>query len=333
MVGELERVADQVHQDLTQADVIAGDLTRHRGLVNERQRDALLPRPDGHQFGDVADQGDDVDRPRFDRQLAGLDLRQIQQVVEQRQKVLPVAIDRIDPLALFGGQFRLEHLGEPEHGGQRRPQFVRDVREEFRLRLAGPQQPLLDLVLSGDVMLDADVIRHRPGIIAYRGQLQIVPERFTAASVIQNLDLDRIALIERPTDGADRFRIGLRSLQEPAIASERVVGLVTGHPVEPLVGVGDRFAWGRHVDDQDSVDGRFDGVVLQGQLPLAADPFGDVADGDEEIPFAFGADTAGVDLGVERRPVGVLHPPRLAAAGQQALDRVGGRVVRVGRRV
>ena len=72
--------------------------------------------------------------------VAGLDLGQIEQVVDDRQQVLAVRLHGLELLPLLGGQRTAEphqdRPGEPEHGVERRAQLVAHAGEEPVLRLA-----------------------------------------------------------------------------------------------------------------------------------------------------------------------------------------------------
>ena len=72
---------------------------------------------------------------------AGLDLGQVEDLVEQLEQVLAGAVDVAEVLLLAlvdVAEHPLEqHLGEPEDGVERRPQLVRHAREELRLVPAG----------------------------------------------------------------------------------------------------------------------------------------------------------------------------------------------------
>ena len=82
-------------------------------------------------------------------ELAGLDLRQVQDLVDQPEEVLPAALDPAERRLLVGVErtvhAREERIGEAEDGGHRRAQLMADVRQESRLRLAGPLERRIGL--------------------------------------------------------------------------------------------------------------------------------------------------------------------------------------------
>ena len=105
----------------------------------------------------------DVDHDR-----AGLDLREVQDVVDQREEVLAGGVDRLGELGLLAGQVPIgvsrELVRQDQEAVERRPELVRHVRQELRLVLRGERQlprlllereaGLLDLLV---LALDVDV--------------------------------------------------------------------------------------------------------------------------------------------------------------------------------
>src|SRR5205823_11162715 len=85
-VGELDRVADQVEQDLAQSPWVADDSYRHVGLDVEDELDALVRRGLREQLdrllGDVF--GAEVDGLHAD--AAGLDLGEVEDVVDDLEQ-------------------------------------------------------------------------------------------------------------------------------------------------------------------------------------------------------------------------------------------------------
>jgi hypothetical protein len=76
-----------------------------------------------------------------DVHLSCLDLRQVEDVVDQREQVAAGGVDRPGELDLLVGEVLLRVLGEEpcedQHRVQRCPQLVRHVREELALVLGG----------------------------------------------------------------------------------------------------------------------------------------------------------------------------------------------------
>ena len=82
-----------------------------------------------------------VERRVLQLHPAGLDLREVEDLVEQLQQVLARAVDVAEvlllPLVDVAEHPLEQHLGEPEHRVQRRPQLVGHAGQELRLVPAG----------------------------------------------------------------------------------------------------------------------------------------------------------------------------------------------------
>ncbi len=97
-----------------------------------------------------------------ERELAGLDLGQVEHVVDQAEQVLAVALDPLEHVAHLLGRFAVDavadQLGVAEDGVERRAQLVAHIGEELRLVLARLRELpalVLDLVEQPHV-LDRD---------------------------------------------------------------------------------------------------------------------------------------------------------------------------------
>ena len=139
------------------------------GHVMEGALDAVAQRREGDLLG-------------FDRDRAGLDLRQVENVVDQRQQVGAGRVDVPGELDLLGRQVAAGVLGqllaEDQNRVERRAQLVRHVREELRLVLRGERQlgglfleraaGLLDFLV---LPLDFDVLLGE--LLRLRGELLV----------------------------------------------------------------------------------------------------------------------------------------------------------------
>ena len=86
MVGELHGVTGQVEEHLAEPPRIAAEVARH---VGRRGTDELQPRlmgPQGQQRGEVVEQSPQVEVERLQVHLAGLDLGEVEDVVEEGQQ-------------------------------------------------------------------------------------------------------------------------------------------------------------------------------------------------------------------------------------------------------
>jgi len=84
-------------------------------------------------------------------------------------------------------------------------------------------------------VLDPDVGGDVAVGIVHRGDVQVVPERLTVPAVIQELDADRPALADRAAQPVDGRGIGVRALQEAAVAADRGRARIAGGPAEGVV--------------------------------------------------------------------------------------------------
>ena len=95
---------------------------------------------------DVALQVVQTELARVDHHRAGLDLRQVEDVVDEHEQVVAGRVDRLGELRLLDRQVAFgvlaELVGEDQQAVERRPQFVRHVGQEFRLVLGGEGQLL-----------------------------------------------------------------------------------------------------------------------------------------------------------------------------------------------
>ena len=111
-VGELEGVRQQVLQDLLQALHVGDHGLRQARVEADEEVDAL-------RFGDVAEGALAVVLQIVEAQLAhvdddgaGFDLRQVEDVVDERQQVVAGRMDRLGELHLLGREVALLVLAE-----------------------------------------------------------------------------------------------------------------------------------------------------------------------------------------------------------------------------
>ena len=163
MVGELDGVADEVEEDLFQALGVAPQAPRQIG-ADDPQREALGPGRDPQQALELGQQRRQVEGTVLDLDPPGLDLGQVEDVVEEAQQGTTGAADLPYHQALIGGQAGpLQHLGETQHGVHGGADLVAHVGQEGALGLTGGlsgglggAQGLFLLALGADVAVDAD---------------------------------------------------------------------------------------------------------------------------------------------------------------------------------
>ena len=135
--GELERVRHQVHEDLADAQLVALGPAMQVRIDVEQQLDTLLVRALREQVDDFLDHLADVEILRFETQFPGLDLREVEDVVDDGEQGVGRALDGRGEAALARIELRIEQqLGHAEHAIHRRTNFVRHAREEFALGAA-----------------------------------------------------------------------------------------------------------------------------------------------------------------------------------------------------
>ena len=86
MFGELDRVADQVHKDLTQSSGVAHDRHRHIRADVAHQLNAFGMRPNGKCFERLAHRASQVEWDSFYQKLAGLNFGEIQNVIDHLEQ-------------------------------------------------------------------------------------------------------------------------------------------------------------------------------------------------------------------------------------------------------
>ena len=150
-LGELDRVGQQVAQHLPQPRVVGEQVGRDARGGGDREVQALLRghRPEGGL--DVVEQLAQRDPLGVDVHLAGLDLGQVEDVVDQLQQVGARRVDDARVLDLLGGEVAGgvlgQQLGEDQQAVERGAQLVAHVGQELRLVLGG-QRELLGAVLQ-----------------------------------------------------------------------------------------------------------------------------------------------------------------------------------------
>ena len=133
---ELHGVREQVEDHLSDPALVAVDDVDVR---NRRQRDldAVLRRPLAHHHDAALERLPQRERRDLELDLPGLDLGEVEDVVDQRQQVVGRGQDVVEVLRLLlvdvAEQPLAQHLREADDRVQRRPQLVRHVGEELRL--------------------------------------------------------------------------------------------------------------------------------------------------------------------------------------------------------
>ena len=208
-VGELDRVAQQVQQDLAEPRDVADDDARRARPDVADQLEALLGRPGGHQLQRRLDALVEVERGGLQVHPPRLDLREVEDVVDDREQGLAAGADDLRVVALVAGQLGVEQQpAHPDHGVHRRPDLVAHAGEEDRLRLRRRLGRLAGGLQLRDVVVDHVVA----GPLAVDGQRHH-----------DDLDVDQRAVLAHAARDPRRAagRLGLAG-QRPALVVRRV---------------------------------------------------------------------------------------------------------------
>src|ERR1700686_1060272 len=159
MFGELDRITDQIHDQLPETRWISYHCTWHVGRNPGGQFQVFLVGTDRQRLKGVAEKISDFEFNFFQFQLAGFDLREIQYVVDEVQEAVRRRLHQAEILPLFAGELGIEgQIGHPHNAVHRRADLVAHVCHEFNLGAAarfgcllGPAEGLLSPLAHGDV--------------------------------------------------------------------------------------------------------------------------------------------------------------------------------------
>ena len=201
LLGELEGVRQQVLQHLLQPLGIGlhqlgqAEVQRHRelefpvgGYLSEIPPDVIL------EIGEI-------ELAHVERDGAGFDLREVEDVVDERQELGAGSVNRLGELHLLLAEVSVgivrQQLGEHEQAVQRGPELVRHVGEELGFIFRGERQ-LLGLVLERDLgALDFLVLDLHLLLLA-RQQLRLVLELLVRLAQLLLLILEQLlGLLQR----------------------------------------------------------------------------------------------------------------------------------------
>ena len=104
--GELDGVADEVDQDLPEPPRVADQCVRNVRLDVVNQLEALRVRAQRQRLEDFPQAVPQAELDRLEVQPARLDLREIEDVVQDRQQRIGGGLQRLEVLALFARQRR-----------------------------------------------------------------------------------------------------------------------------------------------------------------------------------------------------------------------------------
>ena len=163
---ELDGVADEIDQDLPQARRVAAEMAARRAIDEGAEVEALLARLGREQGHRGLDRVDEIEVDDLDLDLAGLELRDIENVIDDGEQRIAGFAHDLRVVALLLIELRPEQqVGHAENRVHRRADLVTHIGKELglaparRLRLLlGDAQRLLELALpSGNLMRNGDV--------------------------------------------------------------------------------------------------------------------------------------------------------------------------------
>jgi hypothetical protein len=148
--GELDRVADQVHQDLPETTLVADQRVGDRGIDVTGELEPLVVRPERQRAQRALEALAEPERRRVQQHHTRLDLGEVEDVVDDRQQRVGRRRGDRQELPLLrrelGVQRELEHA---EHTVHRRPDLVAHVGQELALGSIGR----LGLILGAEQIL------------------------------------------------------------------------------------------------------------------------------------------------------------------------------------
>ena len=315
-LGELDGVADQVDEHLAKPSRIAEDGRRHVRLDVTGQLEALLVRARRQQPDRLLHGLAQVERHPLERQLPRLDLREVENVVDERQQRLGRVLHRPQVLALLRGQLRPERqLRHADDAVHRRADLMAHVRQELALggrRLLGDE--------LGDLEL-ADELRQPFGV-----GLLFAPGRLQVLAVPLQRVLAALALGDVAGVRVDRAQFGQRRRvpQQPPVGS--VAGAVAvfevAHPHAggqrrhrrdgglAILGMDEIEKRSRHHLLAGVAEGAFPGGIHAREVPVEGrDALEIEGDGEESVELLFGA--LAVDEQANLAPDRAQHPQEI----------------------
>ena len=191
LVGELDGVADEVDQDLPQPGDVA-DQDLGDGVIHDvGQVELLLRRLGRQQVQRFLDAGVEFEGMMLQFELAGLDLGEVENVVDDGQQRIGAAAGGLDVIALLVGQFGVEqqrgHADDAVHG---RADLVAHVGQELGLGERG----FLELLVErdeGGVALDELLLAFAQGPVGGVALQQVQVGPRVIANAGDQLDLVR----------------------------------------------------------------------------------------------------------------------------------------------
>ena len=224
---KLDGIVDEIDHDLPQSRVVAHDPSGHILMDVAGQLQALLVGADSERFHRVAEAFPQVELLAIQHELLGLDLGEVEDIVQHAEQGFARIADRRQKLALLGRELGLEdQFGHADHGVQGRANFMAHVRQETALgptgrfgRVSGGPQCFRHPLLRGDVLGNAETAHDLPRVVIqwqFRagcpGGTPVRPGFF-------------LFLVDDPLSGAYDFLLVSQGLEGVFVGEEVDVGL------------------------------------------------------------------------------------------------------------
>ena len=150
LLGEFDGIADEIDQDLTEPPRVPGQRVGHVGRDAAGQFQALGVGPLREGAQGVFHGHAEAERGDLEVELARLDLREVEDVVDHRQQGVGRRLDQAQVFALLGRELRVQHqLGHADDAVHRGPDLVAHVGQELALGPGGRLGGLLGLTQPG----------------------------------------------------------------------------------------------------------------------------------------------------------------------------------------
>ena len=145
-VTVLDGVAQQVGDDLLDAAAVDDQRRRQQRLTLVHNLDALRIRVQQHHRERLVQDGRQVDRRILEIELARVDLRHIEDIVDDPEQDLTAGPHGLEAGSLLARDGRVEQQpGQPKDGVERRADLVAHAREEFGLQIGELQRGVASL--------------------------------------------------------------------------------------------------------------------------------------------------------------------------------------------
>ncbi len=199
-VGELDRVADGVEEDLVELAAVAFNVVRNIGGDVAHQRDALAARGHRLQHQHVVDGGIEHEGFGLEVELAGLEAREAEDILQDLQQRGAGVGDHVQVFLLATVERGvLQQLHDAPHAAQGGAQLVAQGGEEFVLGAAGFLRPLSrEGVLRRLVLEQGVALLQFAGacrdlllqllLVAQQGLLQALPRARIVGELLERLD-------------------------------------------------------------------------------------------------------------------------------------------------